>query len=158
KRPLRRGGGKSERQSSVRLRFELRQRCKLVAEGTGAWLRLQSVSAGASDAGFDYGPLGRARIVDCLVELVEVAQRLLYRAAVHQLSDVVIVERVDLRLFFVEQRERSREGVWLGAVAAKQSPAHVGQVQYLSRNRIARVDRSGEIEIVGDRHHAAVVL
>src|SRR5258705_13701004 len=157
-RPPRLAGRESEREPSVRLDFELRQRRELVAEGTSAWLSLQSVSAGTSDAGFDYGPLGGTRIVDCLVELVEVLQCLFYGAAIHQLSDVVIVERVDLRFFLVEQRERPGVGIGTGAVAAEQSPAHVGEIQYFSRNGVARVDRAGEIEIVCDRHHGAVIL
>src|ERR1700687_5446950 len=98
--------------------------------------RLVSVS---NDAGLDYRPLGGAWIVDRLVELVEVAQRLLHRAPVDQLPDFVAVQRVNLRSLFEEKGEGLRVRSRLHAVPTKQPAAHVGEMQRLVGRRVSRI-------------------
>src|SRR4051812_35483806 len=88
-----------------------------------------SVTSFLSLTRVDDSRLHRARIVDLLVEVVEVLERLVHDRLPLQLSDLIPVQGVNL--FFLRVEERNHLGILLGrhAVAAIQPLAHRLEVQ-----------------------------
>src|SRR4051812_44561545 len=63
----------------------------------------------APDAAVEEVPLRILRRADVVVEVVEVPECLAHHARIHQLADVVVVERIDRLLLLLEHGERSGE-------------------------------------------------
>src|SRR3954466_12670722 len=85
----------------------------------------KSINSRLAEARVDDVVLRGARIVDRLVELVEVRQRFVDDLRTEQLAHRVVVERVDRILLRVEQREHLRILLGRHTVSAIDALAHV---------------------------------
>src|SRR5262249_26045359 len=88
------------------------------------WASRRLASCLAAEAPLDHVVLRVFRVVDRLVELVEVRQRLLHGALGQQLPDRIAIERVDGILLGIEERESLLELGRRNAVPAIESVSH----------------------------------
>src|SRR2546423_7980029 len=119
--------------------------------------RATSPASVPADTGFGDRAPSSAGIVDRLVEVVEISKRLPHCSLVHQLAHGIAVQRIDLVLLVLEQRKHFLVSTVVGAVTSEHPLADARKTKPIIGDRVARVDRTGKIKIVGDRRDDAAV-
>src|SRR5258705_5460889 len=93
-------------------------------------------------------PLRVLRRTHVVVEVVEVLERLTHDVRIHQLADLVVVERVDRVLLLLEHGERTGELVAQLAIPHELARADVGHAVVRRWDGVARVHRAREVVVV----------